>query len=198
MALSVSFFPTTLTTYAVMYGCDEKTIHMISDRLSRSDYVVSHPMILPILIADMERDRHVALLRQNVTRTVQRIYDLTVNRKNFEAQSDYAASSLLAPGDGDSVVSWLDMNYLKNGLQNWQRQIKKMTAHLETVDMLFEHDGLSQNHPDVEGWKSTGHRIKQRLEELIDEYDEHIREATTLVDGLSLAASTVSITQLFF
>jgi hypothetical protein len=40
--------------------------------------------------------------------------------------------------------------------------------------------------------KNSGILIKRRLRELVDEYDEHVRECSTVIDGLSLATSTVS------
>lgn len=97
MALSITFFPGTLTTNAVWYGCDlsEHDVHgysltdaeIITQKLSNFYGEVFHPMLLPTLFADFERDRLVALVRSSLTQLVQRITELDKSTLQPTAQS---------------------------------------------------------------------------------------------------------------
>lgn len=44
----------------------------------------------------------------------------------------------------------------------------------------------------LEMLQESGIRIKERLHDLVDEYDEHTRACTTIMDGLNLATNLVS------
>ncbi|KAH7263666.1 hypothetical protein BKA59DRAFT_466563 [Fusarium tricinctum] len=133
LALSASFFPRTLATHAVVYGCDEHHVQMLMKRLTECGHDMLNPMILPTLLAEIERERHVSALRQNSMKTVQRIHDLTVNKKYLMEQNGCIESSSSNSTQEDSVIAWLNMNHLKNGLQNWQQQIRKMVAHIDDM-----------------------------------------------------------------
>ncbi|KAF5013626.1 hypothetical protein FDECE_387 [Fusarium decemcellulare] len=191
MALSVSFCPKTLTTYAVLYGCDDKTAELITKRLTQTDHPIFHPMILPMVLADLERERQVALLRADGEKIEQLTWDLTLNKETFEP------SSVSKFDIGNNPIRlWQNMSYLRNGLKNWQRQLQKMGSHLEDLSnntLPWAHTGgycSVVGQQGLEELKAPGFRIMQRLQELIDEYDEHIRECSTLIQGLDLALST--------
>ncbi|EEU42221.1 uncharacterized protein NECHADRAFT_79930 [Fusarium vanettenii 77-13-4] len=187
MALSVSFSPRSLTTYAVVYGCDEEAADFLTAKLTGTDHPVFHPMLLPTLFADMERERQVKLLRKNSAKMSQLTVDLTINKglegPDWGPQVDHS---------GEPIELWQDMSYLQNGLQNWQRQMQRMVIHLEqssntTVPDTNRYDIKAQKN--LEKLTVPGIRIQKRLEELIDEYDEHIRDCATVTEGLKLAMS---------
>lgn len=200
IALSVTFCPQSSTTWAVVYGCDDHTAETITAQLVRLDYNTFHPMTLPTLFADLERARQVDLLRLSVSKMLQRIYDLTVNKNQLA--TDNSLSVLSKTGDEDSVLMWIDMSYLRNGLQNWQKQLQKMMEHVDELakdaypfctDWAdVDSAGTMDNEAGL-GLKGSGIRVRERLRELIDEYDEHIRECSTLIQGLNAATSLVRI-----
>ncbi|TVY72364.1 hypothetical protein Focb16_v012771 [Fusarium oxysporum f. sp. cubense] len=86
MALSVTFFPGSVTTNAVWYGCDlsKRKFHgdliidseLICDQLENFDGGVFHPMVLPVMFAGFEREKHIGTARKCLTQFVQRIHDL--------------------------------------------------------------------------------------------------------------------------
>lgn len=86
MALSVTFFPGSLTTNAVWYGCDlsKRKFHgdlitdseLICGQLENFDGGVFHPVVLPVVFAGFERERHIGAVRKCLTQFVQRIHDL--------------------------------------------------------------------------------------------------------------------------
>jgi hypothetical protein len=85
MALSMTFSPDTLTTNALWLGCNspESTpgytptdADLVSRRLSEFDGEAFHPMLLPTLLADFERDRLVRHVREMDTNFIQKVFDL--------------------------------------------------------------------------------------------------------------------------
>lgn len=93
MALSVIFFPDTLTTNAIWFGCNfkERLIHgykltdsaIIKGKLRDFDGEVFHPMMLPTIFAEFERERHVNLVRKSNTQFVQRMIDIESRNDTF-------------------------------------------------------------------------------------------------------------------
>ncbi|KAF4468116.1 corA-like mg2+ transporter domain-containing [Fusarium albosuccineum] len=191
MALSVSFEPKTLTTYAVLYGCDEKTAELIAKKLTETDHPAFHPMILPTVLADLERERQVALLRADTQKIRQLTFNLTLNKEPLTSNSMPKFDI-----DNNPIRLWQNMSYLRNGMKNWQRQMQKMGSHLEdlsnnTLPWAQAKSSEQWGHfTYLEELRAPGFRIMQRRQELIDEYDEHIRECNILIQGLDLALST--------
>ncbi|EWZ41058.1 hypothetical protein FOZG_06477 [Fusarium oxysporum Fo47] len=202
MALSVTFFPGSLTTNAVWYGCDlsKRKFHgdlitdseLICGQLENFDGGVFHPMVLPVVFAGFERERHIGAVRKCLTQFVQRIHDLAhqdLRAMNEEEGSMSSKSGILE--DKPAVLLWQNISFLRIGLQNWQTQLRKMIDH---VDQLHDTDfGLpvaarvpsSQTRLNI--LQEVGGRLKTRLQDLVDEYDEYIRQCTHIMDGLTLA-----------
>lgn len=86
MALTVTFLPDTMTTNALWFGCNlkERDVHghlltdssIITGKLRNFDGEVFHPMMLPTIFAEFERQRHAKLVRESNTQFVQRILDI--------------------------------------------------------------------------------------------------------------------------
>ncbi|KAH7249472.1 hypothetical protein B0J15DRAFT_57591 [Fusarium solani] len=195
MALSVSFSPKNLITYAVVYGCDEKAMEFLTAQLAGTDHPVFHPMLLPTLLADIERDRQVHLLRKDSSKTGQLTMDLVLNKGLFIPKSSEFSSQLDEEEEEEPIDVWQGMGYLQNEFQNWQQQMRRMVIHLErslntTVPGSAHYDSEIQKN--FEKLAVPGVRIQKRLEELIDEYDEHVRNLTTVVEGLKIAKQEIA------
>ncbi|KAL5596243.1 hypothetical protein FOVSG1_009932 [Fusarium oxysporum f. sp. vasinfectum] len=154
MALSVTFFPGSLTTNAVWYGCDlsKRKFHgdlitdseLIYGQLENFDGGVFYPMVLPVVFAGFERERHIGT----------------------------------------------NISFLRIGLQNLQTQLRKMIDH---VDQLHDTDldlpvaaRVPNSQTRLHIIQDVGVRLKTRLQDLVDEYDEYIRQCTHIMDGLTL------------
>ncbi|KAK6452079.1 hypothetical protein FP744_10008330 [Trichoderma asperellum] len=260
MALSVTFIPDTLTTNAVWFGCNlkERDIHghqltdsaIITNKLRNFDGETFHPMMLPTIFAEFERERHVKLVRESNTQFVQRILDIesrsdafyglhqihrepqqTIKKvlpssrtssrltdmkgrvgsflsgKTLSASSTFNSSIgsditqpesafSTAEDDESCAMLWIKISHLKNGLENWKTQLLKMLDHIQeledtnfgiecvnTTDLRIRRDALIE----------CGKRIGERLRDLIDEYDNFIRECDHIMAGMSLAMQLVNM-----
>ncbi|KAI1264935.1 hypothetical protein F5Y18DRAFT_71372 [Xylariaceae sp. FL1019] len=184
LALSVTFRPSDMTTHAVMYGCDKETTEEITQRLTNTDIEVFHPMVLPALFAELERNRLDRLARRKISQLLQRIISISEN-VNLEQYGSAPAS----------ITEWLEMGEIRNGLLTFKRKMQDMIEHVEelqnTIFSVPDIKGPSQQGPDLErvtAFRVAGTKIEERLKHLVDEFDELIRKCATMIDGVTLAS----------
>lgn len=67
-----------MSTQAVLYGCCEKARQKFVDRLERSNFAAYHPLLLPTIFAEYERERHFALVRPLTQKLVCRVEALDI------------------------------------------------------------------------------------------------------------------------
>ncbi|RWA14439.1 hypothetical protein EKO27_g638 [Xylaria grammica] len=192
LGLSVTFTPQTLTSHAVMYGCDNETADNIIKRLSGSDLSELHPMVLVVLFAELERDRLDRLVRNKISRLIQQIISITENSNHT---LDNKGPSSLSPPLATSIRDWLEMGDLRNGLQAFKRKMRDMMEHIDELqDILLnpenERYGFAADldREVLRGLADTGAKMKERLKHLVDEFDEHICKCATIIDGVGLAS----------
>jgi hypothetical protein len=208
--MSATFVPSRNFTYAVFYGCADDMIDDITQKLSYSGCSVLHPLVLPTIFAEIERNRQIGIAEDSLTKLVQRVLDIGHNSEYGISGKEKAADL----GSLDSITLWLEISEIKNGLENWKKQLLKMIGHAdELADNWFRGRGEGKAGCDVsmaakEGpdlnceideddrirmlMRDSGTRIKERLQELVDEYEERIRDCVTTLDGMALATQLVS------
>ncbi|KAH8900803.1 hypothetical protein GQ53DRAFT_835683 [Thozetella sp. PMI_491] len=184
LALSATYLPDRFFTYAVVYGCTDDIQRDIYQRLIDSDCDVFHPLILPTIIAELERERHVTYVRETTTRLDRLIGDMTndglgENPRNFHS----------GPFENDdSAGLWLDLRTFQNGMESWRERLVEMIEHTDTLSQTCFAVGAA-GWPEVlrKHMNDSGSRIRSRLLELKKEYDSQIRECKALTEGTSLA-----------
>ncbi|KAM0083137.1 hypothetical protein ACKRZS_005082 [Fusarium odoratissimum] len=204
MALSVTFFPGSLTTNAVWYGCDLSKRKFYGDLITDSELIygqlenfdggVFYPMVLPVVFAGFERERHIGTVRGCLMLFVQRIHylahqDLRSMNRNESSMSSESDKLEGCAVDEGRVFS-INISFLRIGLQNLQTQLRKMIDH---VDQLHDTDldlpvaaRVPNSQTRLHIIQDVGVRLKTRLQDLVDEYDEYIRQCTHIMDGLTL------------
>ncbi|RBR16338.1 hypothetical protein FVER53590_05933 [Fusarium verticillioides] len=217
MALSVTFFPGTLTTNAVWYGCDlsKRKFHgdlitdseLICGQLENFDGDVLHPMILPVVFAGFERERHIGTVRKCLTQFVQRIHDLAspdlqaLEKGESSSNNKETAAKTVPPPKMHShqteeeqepaVLLWQNISFLRIGLQNWQTQLGKMIDQIHQLNDTDYGVQLADKDPKNQSrsisFREVGDRLETRIQDLVEEYDEYIRQCTHIMDGLTLA-----------
>ncbi|KAG6365255.1 hypothetical protein INS49_006864 [Diaporthe citri] len=195
LALSVTYSPEHKATQAVLYGCDDDTRDKIHQRLSRSACAVHHPLTLPLIFAEHERDRLFGKVDPLVTKLVERALSISKPSAFTESMQKTFQSSAAGgnPAREESpeelMKMWLGVSALRRGLEAWKAQLLKMQSHCRT--MKFEEPSPG-NHTqrqidELRELAETGERIEQRLVELIGEFDEKIGDCVTVTDGMVLA-----------
>jgi hypothetical protein len=204
IALSVTCFPHSLSTYAILFGSNDEISQAILERLERSDEKYYHPMILPTIFAEIERDRQIGLVHDSISESMQRITDIDLSDLNKLGHEPNQAPRVLPVEKKDSIAMWVEISQLRNGLKSFQRQMEKMASHVQELsDTLFRSnpDGLksveterfSEDDTIKQRLRESGLRIGNRLQELIDEYDENLRHCDVIIDGMKIATQLVRI-----
>ncbi|KAI0137090.1 hypothetical protein BJ170DRAFT_677948 [Xylariales sp. AK1849] len=204
MALSVTHFPDTCSTHGMFFGCsvkatDRTAMDRISNRLTlRSEDAFIHPMFLIGIFAEIERQRMMDLVRRERHGLMHSIAALQ--------QMGYGVI-----GNSESSVSpWLTNYEIKNGLEHWANLLVKMIAHIKELEQRY-YVGSTIQETDAKGHpvsksqvdrnteaerikeklRQSGNRIKDRLAEILLDYQEMIRDYTMITDGLTLATNLV-------
>lgn len=202
IAMSVTSFIEHSTTYGVMYGCTEDVMGQTSKWLARFKGQALHPLIMPMIFAELERKRLLNMLDAEQTTLRQRILDLEnklrgearagspLKAENFEkAQEDV----MLRAQDCESTKLWIDVSSLRNGLESFKFELQKMISHLQELATtllrpLSEDSQVGDQHVET---RKTGARIEMRLREMISEIDSKVRSCDSLLGGMALAAQMV-------
>ncbi|KAI0023325.1 hypothetical protein F4780DRAFT_75757 [Xylariomycetidae sp. FL0641] len=179
LALSVTYFPDTSTTYAMFYGCNEDITSYITKHLSKLEAREFHPMILPAVFAELERNRQVKSVREKISLLTQRIVDVGTEAMQEESR------------DKTTIIRWLGVNHLRNGLQSFLQYLRAMVSHTDELHATLFRTGSAEaaslDAEQIRELQVAGTRIKERLQEIILEYEENIRDCSTFIEGLNIA-----------
>ncbi|KAI1456405.1 hypothetical protein F4805DRAFT_458829 [Annulohypoxylon moriforme] len=217
LALTVTHFPHTGLTYAVLFGCSVNIENEIITRISSAGEAASYPLLLPGIFAEIERNRHIKIVEDYVDDIEQKIFELDY-LPSIEQRID---STETERRNRDKRSQWLDTTYLRNGLITWSEQLHKMTKHTEELkNTLFrpskdecsyaDIDVASYGERDPEPFyekepydsksdcvgkieirkgemRKIGAKVNDRLRAIIEEYEDKIRECTMRIDGMAMA-----------
>lgn len=198
MGASCTFHRSFGFTSAIVFGCDEEMREAIAARIENSEKSSTHPLLIMGILAEVERERHLALVGQQVNNLLQRVYSLS-NQEQISQSSVLGAHNY-------SVDSWISVSQLRSGLETWKEQLQKMISHIAELELDIVQSSCSKTtEADLsslsEGaWQKpciqSGRRIAKRLREIVNEYDEKIRQCSIVINGVSLAAQMVRLNSL--
>lgn len=209
LALSVTFCTKIRSTQAVFYGCSEERIRTITRRLETSDCAVFHPLTLPTIFAEIERDRQIQMVEKALNKLITRVLNIVNHPLRFYSTSPCEKSGISqGSDDSNSIELWLNISHIKNGLETWRQQLLEMLTHADMLsEKYFSSGAVDTNKAKVANIRTVmpcqqttddklindvGKRIKYRLRELVGEYDEKIRACAGIMDGMTLATQMVS------
>jgi hypothetical protein len=203
LALTVTYFPRSKIIFGIFFGCTAAVETQILNRIASTEEQAFHPMLLPGIFAELERTRMVEIVETTIDEIEVAIHDLDsgVNNTSIEllAPEFYEQENAFGTRHGRRRV-WLNTNFLRNRLQIWKTQLAKMIAH---VDELLESDvsyaryqeseyKQAQSQVDDAAFKQTSVLIKDRLQALIEEFQDKIEDCTISIDGMTIATQWVS------
>ncbi|KAI3391293.1 hypothetical protein diail_7624 [Diaporthe ilicicola] len=201
LAFTATFFPHCGLTFGILFGCPFSIEKQIVNRLSSASTEVSHPLLMPGIFAELERTRQVHVVEFAIDEVETRI--LTVDSSPEEM--DAMPISLKEANNRAKRAQWLDTTYLRNQLVSWNTQLKKLASHTDELsNTVFKDHIIGQGRPwtavrngELDSKEYTdasranlrrvGVKIRDRVQEIIDEYDAKIRDCTMRVDGMAMA-----------
>ena len=230
-----------------MLGCYLPAEEEVIRRLSVAGDEAENPFLMPGILIELERPRHIWLVDHTVQILETKIYDLD---NEPDADSDTTKEELDRKGI-EKRDAWLDTTFLKKGLDNWKAQLNKLVAHIEEFSGSLKGDNHNKlaltetkrsvsflvvgslkekasriqkkssgdvsnpqppgdEHMKARQGEETVHiryrdglllhdkkilecsyRIQARVNDVIDEYDEKIRDCTMRLDGMAMATQWV-------
>jgi len=210
LALTVTHFPASRSTFAILFGCSFDIEQEVIMRLSQLKEEVVHPLVLPGLFAEFERTRHVQLVEDMGNDVEARIFEL-----EFVSPDTDGPQGLKAQQKGiDKRTSYLNFAYLRNGLISWNRQLARMARNAQQlIEGELHHciprselsrrnldESLSESdfsdsptiNMNTDVMHTVGYKIKSRIMAIRDEYDDKIRDCTMRIEGMAMATQWVS------
>ena len=178
--MTVSTSTESWSTKVVVFGVCGVDENEFLLRLKSAENAIKHPMIFPGLFAELQRKRHTALVTSSVTALLQNMLRLEGSSSAGNQRIGHAS---------DLLEMWIDITYLSSSLETWKAQLTKMVSHIDELNSAM-FPGNAQLVPE-------GNRIKERLLDIIVEYEELRRKCALVIDGTSLANGMVSMPVLF-
>ncbi|KXH44069.1 hypothetical protein CSIM01_04373 [Colletotrichum simmondsii] len=194
MALTATHFPQSNLTYAVLFGCTAEAERNVLSRLSRATEHAFSPLLLPGIFAELERDRMAKVVTETVDAIEGAIFELGTG-------NPVEGEDLLEEDKIDMRHSrrsaWLNTTFLRNSLRAWKAQLRKMADHVPELASLHRGqliDGVygplkkeeEQKKTDI-SLDRTGLMIYDRIQALIEEFEDRIQECTMSVEGMTIA-----------
>lgn len=86
------------------------------------------------MFAEIERDRQFQIVDKLLTQLVTRVLNVANNvAMPRQATGGEEMGTLGKLNNVDSIKLWLDMSFLKNGLENWRHQMLEMIGHVDEL-----------------------------------------------------------------
>ncbi|KAH6847084.1 hypothetical protein B0I37DRAFT_137773 [Chaetomium sp. MPI-CAGE-AT-0009] len=215
MALAVTHFPKQRLTFALLFGASEEQERSVLARLRKAGPDTAHPMLLPGILAELERKRQMEIADEMIGELEMQIFQLdneTITSWNQSGQTT-------AERNKQKTKAWLDAAFSRNILQATKSLLFNMRRHLDEglrpgtphssassnwqihSQMSFgsEYSGsetLVASNPEStcdtdakyqDILQQAGMRMQDRLISIIGEYDDKIRACTMEVDGMAMA-----------
>ncbi|KAF2265257.1 hypothetical protein CC78DRAFT_616160 [Lojkania enalia] len=161
LALTTTHFPETELTFAILFGCPFSIEKEVITRLSEIRKEASHPLLLPGIFAEIERNRHVSLVDEMGNEVETKIFELDFQSSDLEGPQGANAEEK----SRNKRTAYLDLAYLRNALVSWNTQLAKMVRHAQ--DLI---------NADIYG-------VREHLINPLDSYDKPIEDAWADVEA---------------
>jgi hypothetical protein len=175
VAMSVTFNLKSHLTKAIYFGCTPNDKDEFAMRVNNAGNTTRHPMLSVGLFT--ERQKRWDFLSVNLSITKMNTHVVSLGQPLRIAEQSASM---------DLVQLWMKIRYLSSRLETWKQQILKMITHIdELAHTLFQYqlDLVKE-----------GKIIKERLMDIVIEYDDMCRKCNLVTDGASLAIGIVSET----
>jgi hypothetical protein len=182
LAVSSSYSLESRVLTAIVFGSNKTQREDIIRRLERVYLTDVHPLLLPGIVAELERCR--------LVKGVDELLDAFAFRASSDQELDLdmdkvkMASSLKLCFESRDLV--IQMNTEKRKLAQMTTWINQFGDALSLIDPCYL-SGVTPLGPMI----SSGCQIKTRLDEMSQEYDDKTKECDLIIKNMSLTMQTV-------
>jgi hypothetical protein len=184
LALSSTYLAESNLSMAIIFGCSESQRIEIVRRLKTIDLSYNHPVLLPGMVAELERIRLISSAEKLLDRFVFR----ALPDQDLDLDMDKATMA-------NSLKLCFESRDLINQMEAEKRQLAKMMTRTNRLgDTLYSMKTKSSsaiNHRLRKRLRQAGHQISTRLGEISHEYDERTSDCNMILENTSLTMQTV-------
>jgi hypothetical protein len=171
-------------------GCNGRQIQDIRSRIATAtDTELQHPLLAAGIFAELDRERLIEIADELID---------SFTLRSEVLDSRYLTPELHAGGPKarENLALCLRSRNLVDHMKSVKRQLAKLVLHIDKLDGWIELKKSDGNAPfNAEArqqLKKSGEKIKVRILDMIDEYDDKIDECKLMDKSLSLVMQTVS------
>ncbi|KAK4215506.1 hypothetical protein QBC37DRAFT_458744 [Rhypophila decipiens] len=179
LGLTCTYFPHCGLTFAIAFGCSLAVEEEILKRLSFATHEAAHPLLMPGIVAELERSRHVHLVENTIDEIETKIFELDFKNSDMDGTGDEDDSERK---NFEKRNSWLDTAYLRNQLISWNTQLAKMAAHADELEKVLYIKSTDNKAPR----RRRRRRNSSRSQEDEDSRSDTSRRPRSEVDSLSI------------
>lgn len=187
LALSITYIPSTESTFAVMYGCNEQQMREVEKRARVAGDRLKYPLLLLGIFAELERDRLVA-------KADQLLDGFTIRSEHLENGLWDPTREMNNEKTQEYLAICLQSRSLVDHIRAVKRQLLKLTVEIDEFGNYFS-SHKSEAHPadgkKARRFKKAGVQMKKRVQDIINEYEDKIDECNMIVGNTTLAMQTV-------
>ncbi|KAK4460463.1 hypothetical protein QBC42DRAFT_272228 [Cladorrhinum samala] len=182
LALSTTYIPHRKTTFTVIYGANDDQTHSIWERIRSAGESIHHPLLALGIFMELERERLIS--------TAEHLAD------QFTLGSDVLENRSWDP-DNSKMQSYLEVclrsRTLVDHMRAVKRQLAKVMLEIDELDRCWQAAAAARGRDDETRQGDlikTGQQMKQRISDMLDEYDDKIDECKKMAQNLSLVMQT--------
>ena len=199
LALTITYFPQSRLTFAVLFGCTLATEEQALNRIATAKEHLFHPLLLVGIFVELEHTRLAEIVESTVDEIEAAIFELNsgaATREVSEERSEVGGGGGYEPNGPRHVrrTVWLNTTFLRSRLMIWTTQLRKITEHVDELltsyKNLFSVETPEQARVDSQ-MDQTGLLIKNRIQVLIEELGGMIEECSMRLDSMTIATQWV-------
>jgi hypothetical protein len=189
LALSTTYIPSAGITYSVVYGCNDSQMHEIWRRVSSASDHADHPLLVVGIFMELDRERLIGMAECLADKFT--LGSDILENKSWESTNPKMQGYLEVCLRSRTLIDYI---------RAVKRQLTKVLVEIDELEKLWrqsKHTRSNDNaNPKAEkekrqrkitGMLETGEKMKQRIREMLDEYDDKIDECKKMAQNLSLA-----------
>ncbi|OTB02218.1 hypothetical protein M426DRAFT_322794 [Hypoxylon sp. CI-4A] len=187
LALSLTYTPSTGSTFVVVYGCDAKQMRQIEKRVRVAGDTVKYPLLLIGIFVELERERLMDVADQLLDK-------FTLRSEYLENESWNLSDEMNDTKTQEYLTLCLQSRNVTDNIRAVKRQILKLMNEIDEFGSYFasrKGEARSNDSKIARRFKKDGALMKKRLHDILNDYDNKIDECDMIVGNTTLAMQTV-------